>query len=215
MLYNLIRDVYLSSDCRYGYRKGTASLKKQGDIVNRKKVLRIMREIGIKGIYPKRKLNISIQDKEHRIYPYLLNDLNIERVNQVWATDITYIKTDSYFMYFIAIIDLYSRYIISYYLSNSLEAGFCINALKFALVDASPDIFNTDQGSQFTCHDFIKELEKLGIKISMDHTGRCFDNIFIERLWRTLKHECIYYYRPNDIKSLVKNLKDFVIWYNN
>jgi putative transposase len=211
---NLIRDVYLSSDCRYGYRKIAAALKHQGDIVNRKKVLRVMREMGIEGLYPKRKINTSIADKEHKIYPYLLNDLKIERANQVWATDITYIKMDSYFMYFIAIIDLYSRYIVSYDLSNSLEAGFCICALKMALAIANPDIFNTDQGAQFTCQDFIKELENCGIRISMDHAGRCFDNIFIERLWRTLKQESIYYYRPNDIKSLIRCLQAFVIWYN-
>jgi putative transposase len=119
---NLIRDIYLSSDCRYGYRKVAAALKNQGDIVNRKKVLRIMHEMGIEGLYPKRKINISIADKEHKIYPYLLNDVKIERANQVWATDITYIKIDNYFMYFMAIIDLYSRYIASYNLSNSLEA---------------------------------------------------------------------------------------------
>jgi putative transposase len=215
MVANLIRDVYLSSDCRYGYRKIAAALKNQGDIVNRKKVLRIMREIGIEGLYPKKRMNISIADTEHKIYPYLLNDLKIEKANQVWATDVTYIKIDTYFMYFIAIIDLYSRYIVSYDLSNSLEVGFCINALKRALNVANPDIFNTDQGSQFTCHDFIEELKNRGIRISMDHTGRCFDNIFIERLWRTLKQESIYYYRPDNIRSLIKCLKEFVVWYNN
>ena len=120
----------------------------------------------------------------------------------------------NYFMYFIAIIDLYSRYIISYDLSNSLEASFCVNLLKKALEIAVPDIFNTDQGSQFTDHDFIQVLKDNAIEISMDHTGRCFDNIFVERLWRTLKYESIYYYRPEDIKSLIKCLKEFVIWYN-
>jgi len=212
---NLIRDIYLSSDCRYGYRKIAAELKREGNIANTKKVLRIMREIGIKGIYPKKKIRAANKDKENKIYPYLLKDLKIEKANQVWATDITYIRVDNYFMYFVAIIDLYSRYIISYDLSNSLEAVFCISTLKVALSIANPEIFNTDQGSQFTCGEFVKELEKLGIKISMDHKGRCFDNIFVERLWRTLKQESIYYYCPNDIKSLTKNLEEFVDWYNN
>jgi len=117
-------------------------------------------------------------------------------------------------MYFIAIVDLYSRYIISYNLSNSLETGFCVSALEEALKKAKPDIFNTDQGSQFTDHDFIKTLGDT-IKISMDHVGRCFDNIFVERLWRTLKQEAIYYYRPETIPSLIKCLTEFVYWYNN
>lgn len=211
---NLIRDAYLYSDCRYGYRKIAAALRASGNEVNHKKVLRIMREIGIQGIYQKKKFNLSIANKEHKVYPYLLGDLKIERPNQVWATDITYIKINNYFMYFIAIIDLYSRYIISYDLSNSLEASFCINILKKALEIAIPGIFNTDQGSQFTDHDFIQVLKDNAVDISMDHTGRCFDNIFIERLWRTLKYESIYYYCPEDIKSLIKCLKEFVVWYN-
>lgn len=210
----MIRDIYLSSDCRYGYRKIEAVLKNKGEIINGKKVLRIMREMEIEGLYPKRRINLSIADKEHKIYPYLLKDLKIEKANQVWATDVTYIKINGYFMYFTAIIDLYSRYIVSYDLSNSLEVGFCINALKIALAAAIPEIFNTDQGSQYTCHDFIEVLKNSGINISMDHVGRCFDNIFIERLWRTLKQESIYYYRPDTIKALIKCLEEFVVWYN-
>ena len=127
---NLIRDVYLSSDCRYGYRKIAAALKNQGDVINRKKVLRIMRGMGIEGLYPKRKIKTSVADKEHKIYPYLLNDLKIEKANQVWATDLTYIKIDTYFMYFIAIIDLYSRYIVS----NSRLLFICLNILIFFAV---------------------------------------------------------------------------------
>jgi len=194
---NLIRDAYLSSDCRYGYRKITAVLHNQGNIVNRKKI------------------KTTFTGKENKIYPYLLKDLKIERANHVWATDITYIKMNGYFMYFIAIIDLYSRYIIGYDLSNSLEASFCIRALIESFENGMPEIFNTDQGSQFTDNDFVKELNDRRVKISMDHTGRCFDNIFVERLWRTLKQEAIYYYRPESIVALEECLKKFVFWYNN
>jgi putative transposase len=212
---NLIRDIYLSSDCRYGYRKVTAALHNNGKVINNKKVLRTMREMGIEGLYPKRHIKTSTKNNEHRIYPYLLKDLEINRANQVWATDITYIRMNGYFMYFIAIIDIHSRYILSYDLSNSLEAGFCLLALKEALISKVPEIFNSDQGCQFTSNEFVNELEGHQIKISMDHTGRCFDNIFIERLWRTLKQEVIYYYRPETLKELEKHLQDFVIWYNN
>jgi len=212
---NLIREVYLSSDCRYGYRKITAALHQDGKIVNNKKVLKMMQEMGVAGIYPKRTARTSIAVKEHKIFPYLLKDLEITCANQVWATDITYIRMNGYFMYFIAIIDLYSRRILSYDLSNSLEASFCLSTLKEALTLAKPEIFNSDQGCQFTSNEFVDELEMHQIKISMDHAGRCFDNIIIERLWRTLKQEVIYYYRPETIKELEKYLQDFVVWYNN
>lgn len=212
---NLISEAYLASDCRYGYRKITAALHQAGNIVNNKKVIRIMRQMGIEGLYPRKYKNTTSKNNEHKIYPYLLKDLKIDKVNQVWASDITYISMGSYFMYFVAIIDLYSRYIIAYDLSHSLEAGFCIAALKEGLDNRQPEIFNTDQGCQFTSSDFIKELESNQIKISMDHKGRCFDNIFIERLWRTLKQEVIYYYKPECIRSLEKYLADFVIYYNN
>jgi putative transposase len=212
---NLIREVYLSSDCRYGYRKITADLGNQGIVVNKKKVLRIMREIGIEGLYPKKNINTTIRNKEHKVYPYLLTDLEINRTNQVWATDITYIKINNKFMYFMAIIDLHSRYIISYDLSHSLEAEFCVYILEKALVDGVPEIFNTDQGCQYTSNEFTLKLQSKGIKISMDHKGRCFDNIFVERLWRTLKQEVIYYYRPEDVRSLEKRIDEFVPWYNN
>ncbi len=212
---NSIREVYLSSDCRYGYRKITADLHNQGIIINKKKVLKIMQEMGIEGLYPKKYINTTIRNNEHKIYPYLLTGLEINKINQVWATDITYIKINNKFMYFMAIIDLYSRYIISYDLSHSLEAEFCVVILENALRNRSPEIFNTDQGSQYTSNDFILTLQMNGVKISMDHKGRCFDNIFVERLWRTLKQEVIYYYRPEDIRSLEKRIDEFVPWYNN
>ncbi|KLT21577.1 integrase, catalytic region [Wolbachia endosymbiont of Armadillidium vulgare str. wVulC] len=155
-----------------------------------------------------------LKKKKHKIYPYLLKDLIICRVNQVWATDITYIMVEGKFVYFVAIMDLYSRYIIAHSLSPYLDAGFCLYTLKEALKQGKPEIFNSDQGMQFTSYNFIMELERANIKISMDHKGRCFDNIFVERLWRTLKQEAIYYYRPNSIRDLNLIINDFVAWYN-
>ena len=213
-LANKIMEIYLSSDCRYGYRKIAMALRRKNIIVNRKKVLRIMKESGIQGLYPKKRFNNSSTNKSHKIHPYLLSGLKICRANQVWATDITYIKVNNSFMYFIAIIDIYSRYIIASDLSHSMEANFCIDTLKEALKINVPEIFNSDQGSQFTSSDFIIELEKSNIKVSMDHKGRCFDNIYVERLWRTLKQEVIYYYKPETIKELEIQLNEFVLWYN-
>ncbi len=212
---NLIQEIYLFSDCRYGYRKITAHLHNEGKRVNSKKVLRMMREMGLEGLYPKKQMNPSINNKEHRIYPYLLKDLEINRVNQVWATDLTYIKINNRFMYFMAIIDLFSRYILSYGLSHSMESEFCVEVLEKALKISCPEIFNTDQGSQYTSKDFTEKLKAKNIKISMDHKGRCFDNIYVERLWRTLKQEVIYYYRPENITCLESKIEEFVPWYNN
>jgi putative transposase len=212
---NLISEVYLASDCRYGYRKITAALHLQGNMVNNKKVLRVMREMEIEGLYPKRYVNTTIKNNEHKIYPYLLTNLDINKVNQVWSTDITYIKVTGKFIYFMAIIDLYSRYIIGYDLSHNLAAAFCVVILERALENTKPEIFNTDQGSQYTSSDFIAKLSAKEVQISMDHKGRCFDNIFIERLWRTLKQEVIYYCRPENIGDLEKKIEEFVHWYNN
>lgn len=211
---NLIKDVYLSSDCRYGYRKIAASLRIDGYEINSKRIRRLMCEMGIEGLYPKRHKNTSISIKEHEKYPYLLTGLEITEANQVWATDITYIRLKDYFMYFVAIIDLYSRYIISYDLSHSLALDSSLLALKSALSFGKPKIFNSDQGCQFTSNEFVSELKSRDVMISMDHKGRCFDNILVERLWRTLKQEVIYYYCPEDAISLERCLKEFVPWYN-
>jgi putative transposase len=211
---NLIKEIYLDSDCRYGYRKITAALVHQGYTINHKKVLRLMQTMGIQGLYPRRFKNTSLK-ANNAIYPYLLEGLTIAQPNHVWATDITYIAIQNRFMYFIAIIDIYSRYIVAYELSGNLETGFCIDTLKVALTIAIPIIFNTDQGAQFTSLDFIQVLKQYNIQISMDHKGRCFDNIFVERLWRTVKQEAVYYYRPETVKDLEICLKNFVHWYNN
>lgn len=212
---NIIAEIYSKSDCRYGYRKIYAELIDIGFKINKKKVQRIMKELGLSGLYPKKKCITTIGNKEHKIYPYLLEGKEVVRINQVWTTDITYIKLPDRFMYFIAIIDLYSRYIVAYGLSHSLEGEFYVFILEEALQTGKPEIFNSDQGSQFTSGDFIKLLIEHNIKISMDHKGRCFDNIHIERLWRTIKQEAIYYYKPENIADLEKILNEFIKWYNN
>lgn len=214
-LANLIKEIYLDSDCRYGYRKVTTALNEQYRLnVNHKRVLRVMQDMGIQGLYPRKYVNTTIKDS-YVVFPYLLGGLILQRPNQVWATDITYISLPGRFMYFIAIIDLFSRYIIAYELSSTLEATFCVTTLKAALTNATPDIFNTDQGSQFTSNDFVNTLHEAKVQISMAHKGRCFDNIYSERLWRTLKQEAIYYYRPETIIELEDRINEFVSWYNN
>ena len=215
LLANEIMEVYALSDCRYGYRKITKSLQAKGIEVNHKKILCLMQELGIEGVYPKRGVDTSIGNPSHKIYPYLLKGLEIYYPNQVWATDITYIKIRDRFFYFLAIVDLYSRYIVAHNLSNSLHADFCVQTLKESLLQSKPEIFNSDQGAQFTCKEFTEILKLAVIQISMDHKGRCFDNIYVERLWRTLKQESIYYYRPESIPELEKCIEEFVYWYNN
>lgn len=212
---NRIREIYLWSDCRYGYRKITKALVSQGITINHKRVSRMMRDMGIEGLYPKRKPNTSANNKEHQVYPYLLKNLIITRPSQVFATDITYIRLKDRFVYLIAIIDIYSRYIISYEISHSMEVEFCTLALEKALLISIPEIFNTDQGSQFTSKPFIDLLISKNIQISMDHKGRCFDNIFIERLWRTIKQELIYHKRLDSVRDLERALEEYVPWYNN
>jgi len=213
-LANLISEIYLSSECRYGYRKITEALHQYNKIANKKKVLKIMQEMGIQGLYPKRYICTTKSEVEHKKYPYLLSGLEITRPNQVWATDITYIKLYARFMYVIAIIDLYSRYIVGYDISHNLEAEFCVELINNLLAISKPEIFNTDQGVQFTSKDFIEKLQSYQVQISMDHKGRCFDNIIIERFWRTLKQEAIYYYRPETIGDLEKVIREFILWYN-
>jgi len=175
----------------YGSRKIVAWLADtHGLIVNRKRVQRLMRKMRLEGIYPRPRL--TQRDTQHRVYPYLLRGLVADRVNQVWSTDITYIRLRNGFLYLTAVIDWFSRYVLSWELSNTLDAGFCVSALQRALVKGCPEIFNTDQGCQYTCKDFIGVLEAANITISMDGRGRCLDNIFSERLWRSVKYEEVY-----------------------
>jgi putative transposase len=175
----------------FGSRMMTQTLKKQGGPINRKRVQRLMRLMGLESLAPKP--NTSCPAPEHSVYPYLLRGVTVDRVNQVWASDITYIPMSHGFAYLVAIIDWYSRRVLAWRLSNTLETAFCVEALHEALTRfGQPEIFNTDQGAQFTADSFTHVLRDRGIKISMDGKGRCIDNVFVERLWRSLKYEEVY-----------------------
>ncbi len=197
----------------YGSRKLVVELGKNGYIVNRKRVQRLMRKMGISAIYPKRSL--SQRNKAHKIYPYLLKDVKIDTPNFVWSTDITYIQLREGFLYLVAIIDWYSRYVLSWRLSNTLDVSFCLEALEEALGKGTPTIFNSDQGSQFTSKDFTRILLDKGIKISMDGRGRVFDNIFIERLWRSVKYENVYLKGYETCAETIDGLGSYFPFYNN
>jgi len=188
-LMKLIDRQYLATPF-YGARKMAAWLKSQGQWVNRKRIRRLMRMMGLKAVY--RRPRTSQPTPGHKIYPYLLSGMKITRPNQVWASDITYIPMARGFLYLIAIIDWHSRYVLSWRLSNTLDASFCVEALEEALRKGRPDIFNTDQGAQFTSEAFTGLLEQHGVRISMDGKGSYNDNLFIERLWRTVKYEEVY-----------------------
>jgi len=196
----------------YGARKIAACLKSQGHLVNRKRVRRLMRLMGLKAIY--RRPRTSKPAPGHKIYPYLLGGMKITRPNQVWAADITYIPMARGFLYLVAIIDWYSRCVLSWRLSNTLDAGFCVEALEEALRKGSPDIFNTDQGAQFTSETFIGLLEKHDIKVSMDGKGSYNDNLFIERLWRTVKYEEVYLRAYQDGRDAKISLGNYFRFYN-
>jgi len=197
----------------YGSRRMTALLKRSGHDVNRKHVQRLMREMGIEAIYPKP--DLSKPHPGHKIYPYLLRDVGIDRKDQVWASDITYIPLARGFMYLVAIIDWWSRYVLAWQLSTSMEASFCVNALDMALKFGAPEIFNTDQGSQFTSDAFTGTLKNSDIAISMDGRGRCMDNIFTERLWRTVKYENVYLMHYETVPEGVKGINTYFDFYNN
>lgn len=199
----------------FGYRRITAVLNEQneGKKINHKRILRLMRLIGIKAIYPKKKTTI-INQKDYK-YPYLLKDLVINKPNQVWGTDITYIKTPVGFVYLIALIDWYSRFIISWKLSINMAAESCVEVLKKGIKNYHiPEIINSDQGSQFTGNDWLKELGARNIQISMDSKGRWLDNVRIERFWRTVKQEQIYINPPDNIEELRQGITKFIKFYN-
>lgn len=181
----------------YGYRKVTVSLREQGYPVNKKRVQRLMQALGLEAIYPKP--NLSRPHPENRVYPYLLRGVAIERVNQVWSADITYVRLTGGWMYLVAVIDWFSRYVLAWEVSNTLETDFCLAALERALRYGQPEVFNTDQGVQFTSQAFTGMLHSAGVAISMDGRGRALDNIFVERLWRTVKYEEVYL---NDYPSI-------------
>ncbi len=199
----------------YGINKMTAWLHRQGHIVNHKRVRRLMRQMSLEAVYPRRKRYLSIPDRQHRIYPYLLKDVQIEQADQVWSADITYIRMHRGWVYLMAIIDWFSRYVLSWEVSVTLEGEFCVAALKRALSSGSPQIFNTDQGSQFTSIEFTKILQDVGVQISMDGKGRAFDNIFSERLWRTVKVEDVYLRDYQTVAEARYYLGRYFEFYNN
>jgi putative transposase len=210
-LMKLIDRQYLATPF-YGARKIAAWLKSQGQRVNRKRVQRLMRLMGLKAIY--RRPRTSQPAPGHKVYPYLLSGMKITRPNQVWAADITYIPMARGFLYLVAIIDWYSRYVLSWKLSNTLDADFCVEALEEVLRQGTPEIFNTDQGSQFTGEAFTGLLEQHGIRISMDGKGSYNDNLFIERLWRTVKYEEVYLKAYQDGREARIGLGNYFRFYN-
>lgn len=196
----------------YGSRRMTEELKDKGHEVNRKKIQRLMRLMGIEAIYPKP--NTSKPAPENKVYPYLLKGLTINRPQQVFAADITYIRMHRGFLYLVAIMDWYSRYVLSWRLSNTMDADFCTEALAEALCRGQPEIFNTDQGSQFTSNEFTGLLLANQIQISMDGRGRCMDNIFVERLWRSLKYEEVYLKSYETVQEAREGIGQWINFYN-
>lgn len=197
----------------YGSRRMVAWLRMQGHEVNRKRVQRLMQVMGIEAIYPKRSLSRS--NSEHKKYPYLLRGIEITSPNHVWSTDITYIRLLDGFAYCTVVLDWYSRYVIAWRISNTLDTSFCLEVLVEALEKGRPEIFNTDQGVQYTSLAFTGILENAGIKISMDGRGRALDNIFVERFWRSLKYEDIYIKGYETMKEAREGVRSYFHFYNN
>lgn len=196
----------------YGIRRMRAWLQQQGHQVNRKHVQRLLRLMGLEAIYPKPRLSQAAPG--HRIYPYLLRGVKIERVNQVWSSDITYIRLIGGFVYLVAIIDWFSRFVLSWEISVTLDSDFCVSALERALRAGQPEVFNTDQGVQFTSVAFTERLLEREIRISMDGRGRALDNIFVERLWRSVKYEDIYLNDYANVPEVKGGLRKYFDFYN-
>ena len=196
----------------FGSRRMADHLATPEGPVNRKRVQRLMRLMGIEAVYPKKRT--SQPGAGHKIYPYLLRGLQVNRANQVWCTDITYIPLRHGFMYLVAIMDWYSRFVLSWRLSNSLDTTFCLEALEAATAFGKPEIFNSDQGAQFTSEEFTGQLLELGVAISMDGRGRALDNVFIERLWRSVKYEDIYLKDYEQVDDLYDGLERYFNFYD-
>lgn len=211
VIMNSIDEIYTKIPF-YGSRKIKEQLKRDGWSISRKKVQRLMRIIGIEAIYPKKMT--SIPHPDHKVYPYLLRNVKIQRVNQVWGCDITYIRIHRGWLYLVAIIDWFSRYVISWELSTSLNVDFCLTALERALSKGKPEIFNTDQGSQFTSTEFTDILLRNHIQISMDGRGRAMDNIIIERLWRSVKYEEVYLHDYENVVEAKEGINSYMDFYN-
>jgi putative transposase len=209
----LIGEQYMETPS-YGIEKMTEQLRRMGHQVNHKRIRRLMRQMGLEAVYPRRRRGLSIPDKQHKTYPYLLRDVQIIRPDQVWSADITYVRMYRGWLYLVAVMDWFSRYVLSWEVSITLESGFCVSALEKALSLGRPEIFNTDQGSQFTSIDFTKILLNANVRISMDGKGRVFDNIFSERLWRTVKVEEVYLRDYQTVAEARYNLSRYFELYN-
>ncbi len=196
----------------YGSRRMTASLGRSGETVNRKRVQRLMAKMGLEALFPRPRTTTAAPDA--RVYPYLLRDRELTHVDEVWSSDITYVPMRHGFMYLTAVIDWYSRYVLSWQLSNTLEGRFCLEALDAALATGRPEIFNTDQGSQFTAREYTDRLEEAGIAVSRDGRGRALDNVFVERLWRSVKYEDIYIKDYERVPDLVSGLTSYFRFYD-
>ena len=197
----------------YGSRRMVVFLKRQGYAVNRKRVQRLMHILGLAGMTPKR--NTSRPDVRHPVYPYLLRGLTVNRPNQVWSTDITYLRLTQGFVYLVAVIDWYSRRVLSWRISNTLDGAFCVDCLEDALRQhGQPEIFNSDQGCQFTSERFTSVLKANAVAISMDGRGRALDNVFVERLWRSVKHEDVYLKGYSNVAELMLGLNEYFVFYN-
>ena len=211
-LMHLIDEQYTKTPF-YGTRRMREHLKGLGYPVNRKRIARLMHLMGLEALYPKPKL--SRKDTEHRVYPYLLRDVDVNGPDQVWGSDITYIRMHRGFVYLTAVMDWYSRYVLSWAVSITLDAHFCTDALEHALRQGRPTIFNTDQGVQFTSEQFRQPLREADVQISMDGKGRAFDNIFVERLWRSVKYEEVFLKDYEDVPSCIEGLRSYFKFYNN
>jgi putative transposase len=196
----------------YGIRRMTAWLQRQGYAVNHKRVGRLLRQMGLAAIYPKPRLSQPAAD--HVIYPYLLRGVSVDRVNQVWSADITYVRLAAGFVYLVAVIDWFSRYVLSWAVSITMDMAFCVEALEQALSQGQPEIFNTDQGAQFTSQDFTVRLQKGGVRVSMDGRGRALDNVFVERLWRSVKYEEVYLRDYQSVWDARQSLARYFGFYN-
>ena len=208
---NKIRTIYTEKPF-YGYRKICVDLSRKGHVVNRKRVQRLMQLMGLKSVCPKKRT--TVRNKAHAIYPYLLKNLDIVRPNQAWQVDITYIKIRTGFVYLICLIDVCSRKIMGWHISTFLDTGACERALDAALLKATPEIINSDQGCQFTSDSWCNKLIERGITVSMDGKGRWADNIYIERLWRSIKYELVYLYRFDTVSEVRNAISSYIEFYN-
>lgn len=211
-LMRLMDRLFMERPTRGSRQLVDALARQHGLTVNRKRVIRLMQLMGIRSVLPQP--GSSQRAPAHKLYPYLLRDVKIERVNQVWSSDITYIPVRGGWVYLVAVIDWYSRLILSWELSNSMEIHFCLIALERALHKAQPEIFNTDQGAQFTSPQFVEPLQTRGIRVSMDGKGRCLDNVWIERFWRTLKYEEVYLREYSSPFEAWQGIRDYIQYYN-